>query len=223
MPEGGDLCESMRVIRSLAPPFRRFATAAPLQPRLLWLAGVFPGGSFHLPPPQITPTTHDGSHVCVASGPLLLEWVGNPRSPTPRSPAIELRPGSAHELLQFGPNQAGARAYNCPLAPDNLGGARSPHRGAAFNCRSYARGRALENVGGALPCLGFPLSGGDGPTLVGGRPPPPSLALAPPPSRLLGGEGHAAEGCLADDWPLGPPSRPPANDSGDSRRARPEP
>ena len=80
VPEGGDLCESMRVIRSLAPPSGAFATPPSTTPAIMASRGL-PWGEFFISPPQITPTTRDGSHVRVASGPLLLEWVGTPVPP----------------------------------------------------------------------------------------------------------------------------------------------
>ena len=144
--------------------------------------------------------------------------MGNPRSPTPRPPAIELRPGRPMNCCSSGRTRRGRGRITARLPPIIWVELDRP-QGSGFHCRSYARGRALENVGGALPCLGFPLSGGAAQRWWGA-----ALLLlpllSPPPLTLTRGGGGARGrgGGLADDWPLGPPSRPPDNDSGDSRR-----
>ena len=199
VPEGGGLVREHASDSFACPPFRRFATPPSTTP-LLWLAGVFPGGSFSSPPP---PDYSDDARRITRPrrlGAASARVGGKPPFPHSAAPGDRAPTWSAHELLQFGPNQAGRGRRTARLPPIIWVELDRP-QGSGFHRRSYARGRALENVGGALPCLGFPLSGGDGPTLVGGRPPPPSLLSPPPPSRLLGGGGHAAEGRLADDCP----------------------
>ena len=178
----------MRVIRSLAPPSGALQRR-PLQPRLLWLAGVFPGGSFHLPPPRLLRRRATDHTSASPRGRFCQSGWGNPRSPTPRPPAIELRLGRPMNCCSSGRTRRGRGRITARLPPIIWVELDRP-QGSGFHCRSYARGRALENVGGALPCLGFPLSGGDGPTLVGG-PPSFSFPCSRPPLTLIRGGGGA--------------------------------
>ena len=99
MPEGGDLCESMRVIRSLAPPSGALQRR-PLQPRLLWLAGVFLGGVFISPPRLLRRRATD--HTSASPRGASARVGGKPPFPHSAAPGDRAPTWSAHELLQFG-------------------------------------------------------------------------------------------------------------------------
>ena len=187
MPEGGDLCESMRVIRSLAPPSGALQRR-PLQPRLLWLAGVFPGGSFSSPPPDYS---DDARRITRPRrlGAASARVGGKPPFPHSAAPGDRAPTWSAHELLQFGPNQAGARAYNCPLAPDNLGGARSP-TGERLSLPLLREGEGPRECRWGPPVPRLPPVGRGRPNAGGGPPSSSFPCSRPPPPRLLGGGGR---------------------------------